>query len=474
MAKLITNDIYAIPNLPNVILPNLQGTTIPLPNPKSKPLEDGVGALPNHKPKPLKDGVGALPNPKSKPLGDGVGTLLSNSHKPLNYEAGILPNHKPKPLKDGAKPLPSEYDELKNQDTDYSLGISKDPLRALYSGSGLDNTVANLANYGKLFLDEENKFDFSELSNPDNLDTKIVGGTELGFDVYNKIKNVVNKSTLQGIKRIFGFGHKPRFGIKGNDLERNERELYEAKDLLNPSLDETTIYEGSDNSKGLFSYYHKESMENAQIDTTSSVVFTLPNLKVKSSNNDIVNIPFVVEDIVYTPESNLAALNILGRNLQKYHFASGEDILEFKIIWKQFTKSIIDITGLDSDPDLLIDRALKLASFSKKTNYKIPTITFELTYTPKYKYSDRNEYNENNRYNLQNYIRTYSDDLSTTIFSPNWNYVLIKAPIRILQMGFIANSSKNIIPIKFEQNLVLKRVSMNNIDGSTIYLSKPN
>lgn len=160
------------------------------------------------------------------------------------------------------------------------------------------------------------------------------------------------------------------------------------------------------------------------------------------NNIQIVEFPLVVEDITYGSQSSLAPLNILGRNLQKYHFSNSEDTMEMKIFWNQR----YDFPGKGGDR--VIDRALKIMSFSKRTNGVLPHIHFEVPGT-------------NGHHNLP-------------LLHNTWEYVLEKAPIKIIEIQFnraAPNHIKRPLPVRFEQTLTFKRVARVNPDGSTIYLA---
>ena len=212
--------------------------------------------------------------------------------------------------------------------------------------------------------------------------------------------------------------------------------------------------------------YHSLKDTHSKIET-DLVTNKYLMVTIVSSLGQSVKFPFVVEDMLYSPESNLAAINVLGRNLQKYHFASSEDTLEMRIIWNQ------RFSFLGKQPnELLINRALKIASFAKKTERKIGTVSFNV------------------------HSRKSSDISLTTfpMFDPRWNYVLIKAPIKILETHYSYGKVSNdhfdnldrdtkglmldthirqiygdIVPMKFEQTLVLKRVSQTDLAGNIIY-----
>lgn len=64
-----------------------------------------------------------------------------------------------------------------------------------------------------------------------------------------------------------------------------------------------------------------------------------------SEDRVTIDIPFFFFDMEYRPESKFSPVNVLGRNLKRYHYSGAEDSFEFKIILKQdhFSDSPIQI-----------------------------------------------------------------------------------------------------------------------------------
>lgn len=69
-----------------------------------------------------------------------------------------------------------------------------------------------------------------------------------------------------------------------------------------------------------------------------------------------ISIPFTPTEVDYQPASQLRALNVLGADLQQYHYGGSEDTLSFDVSW----------VGLKTSTDgSALDKALKVVSLSK-------------------------------------------------------------------------------------------------------------
>lgn len=105
-------------------------------------------------------------------------------------------------------------------------------------------------------------------------------------------------------------------------------------------------------------------------------------------------VPFIFSEMEYSGDSKVSPLNVLGRNLQRYHYAGSEDTLELKLIHK-----------ISHDGQSPMEMANKLLNLTKADKYgDIPIVNISFTQSAPL-------------------VRFFP-------FGPDTQYILIKAPIK--------------------------------------------
>jgi hypothetical protein len=172
------------------------------------------------------------------------------------------------------------------------------------------------------------------------------------------------------------------------------------------------------------------------------VGLTLRMTAISPGRVESVYIPLTLKDLKYLPDSSIPSLGILGRNLQKYHYAGSEDTLEFKIGWNS------SLNHTDSEIPIL-EKAMKIASFSKAHQGTLPIVRFAIVGI------------------------TSQGGPNLEVFNSNYTYIVTKADFEITQInhGYKALDNRliNPHPTKIEQTVVLKRISKTRPDGSELY-----
>ena len=159
-------------------------------------------------------------------------------------------------------------------------------------------------------------------------------------------------------------------------------------------------------------------------------------------------VPFIFSEMEYSGDSKVSPLNVLGRNLQRYHYAGSEDTLELKLIHK---------TSHDGQSPM--EMANKLLNLTKADKYgDIPIVNISFTQSA-------------------TLVRFFP-------FGQDTRYILIKAPIKpsrfnpnsqaYIDIGLGVDLAqleryKNEVygggvtpePMYIEQSLTLKRVAEN-------------
>lgn len=157
-------------------------------------------------------------------------------------------------------------------------------------------------------------------------------------------------------------------------------------------------------------------------------------------------VPFIFSEMEYSGDSKVSPLNVLGRNLQRYHYAGSEDTLELKLIHK--------ISHNGQSPMEMANKLLNLTKADEYGDTPIVNISFTQSTTP---------------------VRFFP-------FGQNTHYVLIKAPIKpsrfnpnsrayidiglgvdLAQTERYKEDSGGVTPepMYIEQSLTLKRVAEN-------------
>ncbi len=157
-------------------------------------------------------------------------------------------------------------------------------------------------------------------------------------------------------------------------------------------------------------------------------------------------VPFIFSEMEYSGDSKVSPLNVLGRNLQRYHYAGSEDTLELKLIHK---------TSHDGQSPM--EMANKLLNLTKADEYgDIPIVNISFTQS--------------------------SLLVPFFPFGPGTQYILIKAPIKpsrfnpnsqaslyvdpVVDLAQLERHMDNLggvtpEPMYIEQSLTLKRVAEN-------------
>jgi small nuclear ribonucleoprotein (snRNP)-like protein len=173
-----------------------------------------------------------------------------------------------------------------------------------------------------------------------------------------------------------------------------------------------------------------------------SDLLTLNMTAISRGRVESVYIPLTLRDLKYLPDSSIPSLGILGRNLQKYHYAGSEDTLEFKIGWNS------SLSYIDSRVPIL-EKAMKIASFSKAHQGTLPIVRFAIVGI------------------------TSQGGPNLEVFNSNYTYIVTKADFEITQINHGYKMGDNIQinphPTKIEQTVVLKRISETRPDGSELY-----
>lgn len=87
------------------------------------------------------------------------------------------------------------------------------------------------------------------------------------------------------------------------------------------------------------------------------------------SGEPFITIPLTPTEVDYQPTSNLKALDIMGSDLQPYHYGGGEDSLTFEVSWMGLKNKT------DESP---MDKAMKIVSLSKGSGWarSVPPIVY--------------------------------------------------------------------------------------------------
>jgi hypothetical protein len=357
----------------------------PIPPPKPNPQGIGVG-IPPPKPNPQGRSTG-IPNPK--PNGD-IETDSIQLTKTKGIEVTSIPELPPVQYsRDTLKGLGSS---LFSHITGLGISVFTQEYWEKFGAQDTTSQVLHAVDFIQGIIQDVRRGDSSRITGvPARLKKLLPGESE--------IKDPSQAVTFSGTK-----------DAETQDLEEPKKQSY----------NQSRIEE-------IYTYYLRDK-----------IYITL----FSSPGNIRVTFPLMLEDLKYVPDSSFPSLNILRRNIQKFHFAGSEDTLEFKIRWD---------SGLTypGNAESILTKAMKIASLCKTHNGQVPLIKFSV--------------GDNDSHGL-------------TFFNPSFEYVLTKAPMEIVQIGLRQKEKEDMSPSprKINQTLSFNRVSQVNLDGSTIYFNGEN